>query len=260
MQTLTNDFQKQFNIARVIDSFTGGQKTVWIIEDNRGKKMAMKSFTYGNTRDFQEMDILKRFNSSSGIPKIIKIEDYQGKPLLFEEYIDAPDLHNIIATYKNDNVKISALIKHIAEILRPIWKAGIVHRDLKPKNIKILSDGKPVVLDFGIARDLAVESITNTGEGQPMTWDYASPEQYSKDKNSISYRTDFFCLGIIAYRLYYQKHPFGDTSAEIEKKFALQDNRIAFVLNDPLNDFFTAALSIEPSGRPRNVKMFVGTL
>lgn len=260
MQTLTRDFQKQFNIARVIDSFTGGQKTVWIIEDNSGKKMAMKSFTYGNVRDFQEMEILKRFNSSLGIPKIIKIEDYQGKPLLFEEYIDAPDLHDIVATYKGDDTKVVAFIKYVAEILKPIWEAGIVHRDLKPKNIKILSDGKPVVLDFGIARDLAVESITNTGEDQPMTWDYASPEQYSKNKNSISYRTDFFCLGIIAYRLYYQEHPFGDTSAEIEKKFALRDNGIALALNNPLNNFFTATLSIEPSGRPRNVEMLVDTL
>jgi len=260
MHTLTDAFQKQFNIAKILDSFTGGQKTVWIIEDNDGKKMAMKSFVYGNIRDLQEMDILKRFKDSSGIAKVIKIEYYQGKPLLFEEFVDAPDLDNIMVTYSNDSDKVTTFIKDIAEILKPIWEAEIVHRDLKPKNIKILPDGKPIILDFGIARDLAVESITNTGDNQPMTWDYASPEQYSKDKNSISYRTDFFCIGLIAYRLYYQQHPFGNTKAEIENKFTIGNNTIHLTPNDPLNNFFKATLTIDPSGRPRSVDLLLSTL
>lgn len=260
MQTLTDAFQKQFNIAKILNSFTGGQKTVWIIEDSSGKKMAMKSFTYCNARDLQEMEILKRFNSSPGIPKIIKIEDYQGKPLLFEEYIDAPDLQDIIVNYNNDSPKVIELIKDIATILKPIWEARIVHRDLKPKNIKILSDGKPVILDFGIARDLNAESITNTGDDQPMTWDYASPEQYKKDKSSINYRTDFFCVGLIMYRLYYQQHPFGNTKAEVENKFAIGDNSIFLKPNDSLNNFFKATLNIDPSSRPRSVDLLLSTL
>ncbi len=260
MHTLTDAFKKQFNITKVFDSFSGGQKTVWIIEDVGGKKMAMKSFTFCNARDLQEMEILKRFNSSPGIPKIIKIEEYQGKPLLFEEYIDAPDLHEIIATYHNDSSKVVALIKDIAKVLKPIWEAKIVHRDLKPKNIKILLDSKPIVLDFGIARNLSVESITNTGDDQPMTWDYASPEQYRKDKNSISYRTDFFCMGLIMYRLYYQRHPFGNTKIEVANKFTIGDNTISLTLDDPLNKFFKATLNIDPSGRPRNVDLLLATL
>ena len=227
MQTLTPEFQKQFGISKVIGSFNGGQKIVYIVEDTSGKKMAMKSFIYYTPRDIQEIDILRRLGALPGISKIVDVKDYQGKPLLFEEYIEAPDLEEIIPSYEGNIDKVRTFIIDSVDILSPIWKEKIVHRDLKPKNIKILSDGKPIILDFGIARDLTAQSLTDTGETQPMTWNYASPEQYNGDKDSIGYRTDFFCLGLIAYMLYYQRHPFGSTKAEIEGKFATSDNEIA---------------------------------
>ncbi|HEY4515590.1 MAG TPA: protein kinase [Candidatus Paceibacterota bacterium] len=260
MQTLTVDFQKRYDIAEVLNCFNGGQKTVYIIKDKSGKKMAMKVFIDCTSRDIQELDILSRFNSVDGISKIIKIEDYQGKPILFEEYIDAPDLQDIMNSYQGDVSKVKDLIKNVAHILKPIWVERIIHRDLKPKNIKILESNKPVILDFGIARDLSAQSLTATGDSQPMSWDYAAPEQYSRDKNTISYRTDFFSLGVIAYRLYYQKHPFGNTKAEIEQKFLSKNNIFDLIPNDSLNNFFLATLMINPSGRPRNVEMLVKTL
>lgn len=261
MQTLTNEFKKDHNIADVLQYFdNSGQKIVYIVVDTDGNKMAMKSFRNCSKRDIQEIEILKRFKYLEGISKVIKVENYKGTPILFEEYIDAPDLEDIIKDYTGNSVRITALIKNIADVLRPIWEARIVHRDLKPKNIKILSDEKPVIMDFGIARDLAAESITETGEDQPMTWNYASPEQYAKDKSSISYRTDFFVLGVIAYVLNYQRHPFGTSRDEIAGKFATKDNTIELEKENPLNAFFEANLMIDPSARPRNVDAFISTL
>ena len=258
MQTLTEEFKKDHKIVDVLHCFDdSGQKVVYIVVDASGNKMAMKSFRNCSRRDIQEIEILKKFKGLEGISKVIKVEDYKGSPILFEEFIDAPDLEDVIKDYAEDSVKISSLIKDIAEVLRPIWEKRIVHRDLKPKNIKILSDGKPIIMDFGIARDLTTESITETGEDQPMTWNYASPEQYAKDKNSINYRTDFFVLGIIAYVLNYQRHPFGASKEEVAKKFVERDNAIELEKDNPLNAFLEATLMLDPSARPRDVNAFI---
>ncbi|MBI4158113.1 MAG: protein kinase [Candidatus Yanofskybacteria bacterium] len=261
MITLTEEFKKAHDIKDVLDCFdNSGQKIVYIVVDKNGNKMAMKSFRNCSKRDIQEIEILKRFKGLNGISRVVRVEDNKGAPILFEKYIDAPDLEDIIVNYAAKGTEIAALIKNIAEVLRPIWEAKIVHRDLKPKNIKILPDGKPVILDFGIARDLSAESITETGEDQPMTWNYASPEQYAKDKGSISYRTDFFVLGEIAYVLYYQRHPFGASKDEVAKKFTTRDNAIQLDNNCPLNPFLQEVLSTDPSARPRNVDLFISKL
>ncbi len=252
---------KQYSISEVVNSFTdSGQKVVYIVKDNKGVMLAMKAFRNCTDRDIQEIEILKRLTALPGISKIVRVETYDNAPLLFEEYIDGPDLHDIQATYKGDENRIKLLIKNMAQIMKPIWEAKIIHRDLKPKNIKILKkDGNPIILDFGIARDLSAESITKTGDKQPMTWDYASPEQYAADKGSISYRTDFFALGLIGYNLFYEKHPFGSSQTEIEQKFQSNNNTL-YLEDNGLKKFFEGTLVIDPSGRVRNVESLIALL
>jgi len=251
-----------FGITKVLNTFNNGaQKIVYIVIDSKGDTLAMKCFRNCSQRDIQEIAILEKFRHIEGISRVKRVEDYHGSPVMFEEFIDAPNLEDIVASYAGDASKIAALISGLAETLRPIWEDRIVHRDLKPNNIKILPNGKSVILDFGIARDLAAtESITETGDVQPMTWNYASPEQYRKDKDSISYRTDFFVLGVIGYVLYYQRHPFGENPDEVAVKYSSADNTILSDDNCKLNPFFEASMAFDPSMRPRNVDTFIATL
>ena len=65
----------------------------------------------------------------------------------------------------------------VAEALDYIHKKGIVHRDLKPENIKVTPEGRPVILDFGIAKsDDGDMSMTKTGV-MMGTVSYMAPEQ-----------------------------------------------------------------------------------
>jgi len=252
---------KHFGIKKVLDTFSGGQKIVYIVEDNEGRILAMKCFRNCSQRDIQEIALLEKFKDLSGISKIVRVEEYEGSPVLFEEFIEAPNLDAVATDYAGNAEKVCALMIGVAEILQPIWEARIVHRDLKPTNIKILPSGAPVILDFGIARDLSAnESITDTGEDQPMTWNFASPEQYKKDKDAISYRTDFFVMGVIGFALYHGTHPFGTSKDEVAARFNGQDNSINSPQDCVLNPFFEATLAFDPALRPRSVEALLTTL
>lgn len=125
-----------------------------------------------------------------------------------EEYIDGDTLQNKRNDY-TDWSSIRGLLLQLIEGLELVWKMNIVHRDLKPANIIIRPDGSPCIIDFGIARFLDMESLTNTlSPSGPRTPLYASPEQMRNDKHLIDMRTDFFALGIVALELYLGVHPF----------------------------------------------------
>ena len=154
--------------------------------------------------------------------------------------------------------KVLKLIYEIALILTPIWENRYVHRDLKPQNIRIKPDGSPVVLDFGIARALDEESLTVTG-GQPLSWLFASPEQYNGQKNFISYRTDFFCLGIIAFYLFTNSLPFGKDRYEIAE--AYRDGAVKVnTENKSIDNFCNSVFKISPAERPRKIELLLKSI
>jgi serine/threonine-protein kinase len=66
-------------------------------------------------------------------------------------------------------------------------------------------------LDFGIARILDVQSLTNTGAiVGPHTPGYAAPEQFNNLKNDIDSRADLFSIGVVTYECITGKNPFSD--------------------------------------------------
>jgi eukaryotic-like serine/threonine-protein kinase len=98
-------------------------------------------------------------------------------------------------------------------------RRGIIHRDIKPENI-LLSNGVPIVADFGIARVLETaggKGMTSTGVsiGTPS---YMSPEQAVGDPSTDA-RTDVYALGAVLFEMLTGEPPFGGgTSVAIMKK------------------------------------------
>lgn len=86
----------------------------------------------------------------------------------------------------------------LARALDHAHELGVVHRDVKPANILIDARGVPVLLDFGIARDLDRESLTETGDFVG-TLAYTAPEQARGER--IDRRADVFSLGATLYHL-----------------------------------------------------------
>lgn len=205
--------KSEFNILSELAR--GGQKVVYLAEGKQDTKLkaVIKEAPINSLSSFYR--ISREISLLSGLDSEYFPHNYGSnldlvnrRITIIEEYIDGSTLRNVMGNYYNWEA-ILPLFKELINALSIIWNKNIVHRDLKPENILIRPNGKPVIIDFGIARFLDMESITNTLQHMgPCTPFYASPEQMANAKHIIDQRTDFYSLGIILLELYLGIHPF----------------------------------------------------
>lgn len=208
--------RNEFNIDKQIAK--GGQKVVYsAINKNDPKlRVVIKEAQINSTASLQRIMREVNFLCSLNSPYFPKNygSNFDMKTMtmtVIEERIEGETLRTVMSNY-NDWNSIKILLLQLITGLEIVWSKNVVHRDLKPENILIRPDGTPCIIDFGIARFLDMESITNTLQNMgPCTPLYASPEQLRNEKAMIDHRTDFYALGIIALELYLKCHPFDPT-------------------------------------------------
>ena len=129
------------------------------------------------------------------------------------KYIQGIDLATKLKQNRLQYREAAELVATVADALHYAHKQGLVHRDVKPGNILIGTDGKPYVVDFGLA--LREENI-GKGPKYAGTPAYMSPEQARGEGHRVDGRSDIFSLGVVFYELLAGRQPFrGDTKAEL---------------------------------------------
>ncbi|MBM3765750.1 MAG: hypothetical protein FJW32_10195 [Acidobacteria bacterium] len=118
------------------------------------------------------------------------------------------------------------LINQLIDALEYAHEKSVIHRDLKPANILVSTEGKLKVLDFGLAKALAVERVQLDPANSPTltmgasmegvimgTAGYMSPEQARGAK--VDKRADIWAFGVVVYELLSGKRLFdGETISD----------------------------------------------
>lgn len=194
----------------------GGMGRVYLAEQSEPvrRRVALKL----TRRGLDSNDAVARFRAERQAlavlehPNIARVFDAGstegGRPWFAMEYIDGVPITRWAADKGLDLHQRIQLLLPVCEAVQHAHSKGLIHRDLKPSNILVIDDGgigRPMVIDFGIARvvDLNLDERTRaTRIGELVgTPEYMSPEQAALGEIDIDTRSDIYTLGLVLYEL-----------------------------------------------------------
>jgi len=138
--------------------------------------------------------------------RIYDLSEADGVKFITMEFVEGSDLRGIQKQQgKFTPEEAVEIIRQVCMALDAAHTAGIIHRDLKPQNIMRDKAGRILVMDFGLARSLESEGMTQTG-ALMGTIEYMSPEQAMG--KPLNQQSDLFAVGLIFYELLSGRMPF----------------------------------------------------
>ncbi|MBW3601217.1 MAG: Stk1 family PASTA domain-containing Ser/Thr kinase [Actinobacteria bacterium] len=146
-------------------------------------------------------------------PNVVAVYDTgedDGRPFIVMEYVAGPSVADLLAGGDVPPDRAVEIADEAARGLHYAHDRGLVHRDVKPGNILVADDGRVKVADFGIARAVSSETLTQTATVLG-TAAYIAPEQARGDP--VDRRTDVYALGCVLYEMLTGRQPFGGESA-----------------------------------------------
>jgi tetratricopeptide (TPR) repeat protein len=197
------------------------------------------------------------------------VENINGKPFLFLEYVSGGDLGNWIGTPR--------LTEDLAQVLRfsiqfcdgmihALSKKLRAHRDIKPRNCLITHNGVLKITDFGLAKlfdeDIISQTSQPAGRFQNLsltataigTCTHMAPEQFD-NITQVDARADIYAFGVMLYQMVTGELPFiGATWQDLERLHKTQPSPYLATTEKPLADLVQKCLEKDPSRRAASFK------
>lgn len=205
----------------------------------------------------KEAATLTRLNHEAIVQYRLAARDSEGRPYIVTEYIDGPNLEDLLGKLTLSDAEFLAICQKLAAGLGTAHTLGAIHRDIAPDNI-LLAEGdpaRPKIIDFGIAKDAREQSKTIVGDGFAGKLRYVAPEQLGEYGRNVGPWTDIYSLALTLRAVVAGKHSdMGGSMADaVRKRMGLPD------LSDippPFRAAFEAALQPDPAQRPQSMAAF----
>jgi serine/threonine-protein kinase len=199
---------------------SGGMGGVWLARRSDGllkRPVALKL----PHRGVHAHQLAERFAGERDIlaelahPNIARLYDAgfsdEGEPFLALEYVSGSPLIEYCDHRQLDLRKRLRLFQQVLNAVQYAHGNLVIHRDLKPCNVVVGNGGRAVLLDFGIARLMALDpgekgSSHTSPAGVPLTPDYAAPEQIGGQ--SVTTASDIYSLGVLLFELLTGERPY----------------------------------------------------
>ena len=160
---------------------------------------------------FKQELLLSRQVTHKNVIRIYDLGDADGVKFITMEFVEGRDLRALIHEKKKFSPEEAVeIMQQVCQALEAAHNVGVIHRDLKPQNIMREESGRILVMDFGLARTVEGDGMTQVG-ALVGTMEYMSPEQaLAKD---LDQRSDLFTAGLILYEMLTGKMPYRAESA-----------------------------------------------
>jgi serine/threonine protein kinase len=240
---VAEEFGRSHNLAEIAFQGKGAFKETFRAVTSAKEPVALKILQPAKcdlARSQREIEALQRCDS----PLIARLYDHRtfssadGNDyyVSVEEYLDGGTLTQRLSSSPAPDV-VRSYGRHLTEALSHLKSLKLVHRDIKPDNIMFRGTSDvPVLVDFGLVRDLSASSLTQTwlpqGPGTPY---YAAPEQLNNEKHLIGWRTDQFSVGVVLGICLTGQHPFTTSGLTVPQTVA------AVARRDSCSDGFRTA-------------------
>jgi eukaryotic-like serine/threonine-protein kinase len=212
---------------------------------------------------FKQELLLAHQVTHRNVIRIYDLSEADGIKFITMEFIEGVDLRKLLFAHgKFSPAETVQMIRQICQALEAAHSVGVIHRDLKPQNIMQDKHGRLLVMDFGLARSVESEGMTQTG-ALVGTMEYMSPEQAMG--TTLDQRSDLFALGLIFFELLTAKAPYKADTALASLLKRSQERAIPAVDIDPniprgLSDIVSKCLERDLGQRYQNVQQILRDL
>jgi tetratricopeptide (TPR) repeat protein/predicted Ser/Thr protein kinase len=249
----------------------GGQGVVYTgTQESTKRRVAIKVLLQGpatghgqpkaHERFQQEIDLVASFQH----PGIVRLYDSgltdDGRPYLVMELIEGVPLNEYLAQSSPNTRHTVTIFQAITDAVSYAHQRGVIHRDLKPANVRMTRDGRPLVLDFGLAKLIdtpnasVMQSLSMSGQFLgSLPW--SSPEQASGDTHTADVRSDVYAIGVMMYHALTGYFPYevrGSIHTVLENILHTEPQRLRLVnreIDEELAVIVHRCLAKEPERR-----------